>query len=341
MRKMSLLFVCSFLCTLLHAQDPETPGSDHTPTVAIDGLLYKLSKSTLTAMVANGNNWEGELVIPEQVTYDDETYTVDRIEWIAFEGSKSLTKVTIPKTVKTIKHYAGWDDCKNPFVRCTSLKQIEVDEENPSMCSVEGVLFSKDKTQLYCYPAGAEQETYRIPEGVTWIGGDAFAYNPYLFSVQMPNSVTHMSFGTFSNCKKLSSVSISENVNFIAAYTFERCESLSLLDIPAGVEGFEESVFRWSPIKEIVIRGTFPRGLRDDTFYFMDDNVVAYVQKSEIEKFKEVFPGKVLSLETYSTSLMERGNGSVSKHPSYDLQGRRSDSSHGVYIRDGRKVVVK
>ena len=54
---MSLLFVCSFLCTLLHAQDPETPGSDHTPTVAIDGLLYKLSKSTLTAMVANGNNW--------------------------------------------------------------------------------------------------------------------------------------------------------------------------------------------------------------------------------------------------------------------------------------------
>jgi hypothetical protein len=63
---------------------------------------------------------------------------------------------------------------------------------------------------------------------------------------------------------------------------------------------FEERVFSWSPIKTIVIRGTFPEGLRSDTFYFMDDEVIIYVQPSEIEKFKKVFKGTVLSLSDWA-----------------------------------------
>ena len=265
-------------------------------TVTIDGLLYKLNLGTHTAMVANTNNWEGELDIPEQVAYDGETYTVDRLEWLAFDFCKTLTKVRIPKTVVNIQHYAGYEDCKNPFRSCTSLESIEVDEANPSMCSIDGILFSKDRTQLYCYPAGAKRKTYSVPDGVTWIGGDAFAYNYSLTSIYMPNSVTYMSFGTFSNCKSLHSIRLSENIKHISAYTFEKCESLHFLDFPESVMYFAESVFRWSPIKTIVIRGTFPDGLRGDTFYFMDDEVVIYVQQSEIDKFKKVFKGTVLPL---------------------------------------------
>ena len=265
-------------------------------TVTIDGLLYKLNLGTHTAMVTNTNNWEGELDIPEQVAYDGETYTVDRLEWLAFDFCKTLTKVRIPKTVVNIQHYAGYEDCKNPFRSCTSLESIEVDEANPSMCSIDGILFSKDRTQLYCYPAGAKRKTYSVPDGVTWIGGDAFAYNYSLTSIYMPNSVTYMSFGTFSNCKSLHSIRLSENIKHISAYTFEKCESLHFLDFPESVMYFAESVFRWSPIKTIVIRGTFPDGLRGDTFYFMDDEVVIYVQQSEIDKFKKVFKGTVLPL---------------------------------------------
>ena len=265
-------------------------------TVTIDGLLYKLNLGTHTAMVANTNNWEGELDIPEQVAYDGETYTVDRLEWLAFDFCKTLTKVRIPKTVVNIQHYAGYEDCKNPFRSCTSLESIEVDEANPSMCSIDGILFSKDRTQLYCYPAGAKRKTYSVPDGVTWIGGDAFAYNYSLTSIYMPNTVTYMSFGTFSNCKSLHSIRLSENIKHISAYTFEKCESLHFLDFPESVMYFAESVFRWSPIKTIVIRGTFPDGLRGDTFYFMDDEVVIYVQQSEIDKFKKVFKGTVLPL---------------------------------------------
>ena len=328
------------LYTALHAQDGEGWSGHIGTTVSVDGLTYYLNTVDNTAMIANGNQWTGELDIPEQVTYEGENYTVRSIEWLAFNSCTSLTKVRIPKTVSNIKHYANYDDCKNPFNGCTSLETIEVDEENAWMCSEDGVLFSKDMSQLFCYPAGAKREAYSVPDGVSWIGGNAFAYNPYLTSVHIPNSVTYMSFGTFSNYKKLSSVHLSENVNLIAAYTFERCESLSLLDIPASVERFAESVFRWSPIKTLVIRGIFPRGLRTDTFYFMDPEVVAYVQQSEIEKFKNMFPGTVLPLDAYTSGLLDKRNGSVSNHPSYDLQGRRSGSSHGVHIREGRKWIT-
>lgn len=295
MKKRGLSFCILFLSTMVYAQET---GS--VLKVAIDGLTYKLNQGTHTAMVANANSWEGELDIPEQVAYNDETYIVDKLEWLAFDLCKTLTKVRIPKTVVKIQHYDGNEECKNPFRNCTSLESIEVDETNPSMCSINGVLFSKDKTQLYCYPAGAKRGTYSVPDGVKWLCAEAFAFNSYLTSINMPNSVTNMCFGTFCCCKSLNSIRLSENIKRISAWTFEKCESLHFLDFPESVMSFAESVFRWSPIKTIVIRGTFPEGLRSDTFYFMDDEVIIYVQPSEVEKFKKVFKGTVLPLSVWA-----------------------------------------
>ena len=294
--KKTLLPIVFFLSAMMYAQEPKD-GADNIPTVTIDGLLYKLDLGTHTAMVANTNNWEGELNIPEQVAYDGETYTVNSLEWLAFDFCKTLTKVRIPKTVVNIYHYDFFEACKNPFRSCTSLESIEVDEANPSMCSIDGVLFSKDKTQLFCYPAGAKRETYSVPDGVTWIGGDAFAYNSSLTSIYMPNSVAHMAFSTFCNCKSLNSIRLSENIKYIEAYTFDSCDNLRFLDIPESVMGFGESVFRYSPLDTLIIRGTFPDGLRNDTFYFVDkERTVIYCQPSEINKFKTVFKGTVLPL---------------------------------------------
>lgn len=317
---------------------------NHYPKVSIDGLAYGLNEIERTAMVANANQWVGELEIPEKVTFNGKNYTVDRIEWLAFDGCKTLTKVRIPKTVVEIQHYAGYKACQNPFRGCTSLERIEVDEENLNYCAVDGVLFSKDKTHLCCYPAGAKSEAYDIPDGVEWIGGDAFAYNPNLVSVTMPNSVTYTSFGLFANSKNLKSVKFSENLSYIGAYFFDYCESLRHLDIPASVSGFAESVFRWTGLESIVIRGTFPNGLRSDTFYFVDaDRTVIYCQPSEIEKFKKVYKGTVLPLEDYYAGIAAPVPApSVVPHD-FDLQGRSVTGTPrpGIYIRQGRKYIGK
>ena len=344
MKTIFLSIICLLFSVFSYSQEPGNPGGDHTPTVNIDGLLYKLSETTHTAMVANENSWEGELVIPEQVNYEGNSYVVNRIEWCAFDNCKTLTKVRIPKTVSDIRHYAQWEDCKNPFFGCTALESIEVDEGNPNMCSVDGVLFNKDMTRLFCYPAGARNETYIVPDGVTWLGMDAFARNPYLLSVKMPNSVTYMSGGVYSECVNLKTVRLSESLEYFPAYSFDRCESMKILDIPESVQGFGEGVFRWTHFEKIVIRGTFPYGLHYETFYLMDDATILYVQPSEIEKFKNLttFHGTVLPLEEYTdVKPIELHQPSYSV---FDLQGRRLDSqptNKGIYIQNGKKVVIK
>ena len=71
MKKRGLSFCILFLSTMVYAQET---GS--VLKVAIDGLTYKLNQGTHTAMVANANSWEGELDIPEQVSYNDEMKSV-------------------------------------------------------------------------------------------------------------------------------------------------------------------------------------------------------------------------------------------------------------------------
>lgn len=309
----------------------------------INGLKYLLRPDNNTAMVANGNQRNGELTIPEYVLYHSNFYTVNSIECQAFASCKALTKVNIPRSIVSIEQNAEWDACINPFDSCTALESIEVDKENPWMCSVDGVLFNKEKTWLHSYPAGSKREKYDIPDGVEGIGMSAFAYNSHLSSVYMPNTVTHMDAGVFSNCKNLNSIRLSEHLEEIPAYTFEQCEKLRHLDIPENVNALGAGLFRGSPIKTLVIRGTFPAELRDDTFYAMHEDAVIYVKKSEIEKFQKAFSGTVLPLEEYVANDIKNPYINAADTPRfYDLTGRPlSAPTKGINILNGKKVMVK
>ena len=74
--------------------------------------------------------------------------------------------------IKTI--YIGPDVLEidgKAFYSCWALQNIEVDENNPNYCDVDGVLYNKDKTEILCYPCdhdeylrqkyGYERELYR------------------------------------------------------------------------------------------------------------------------------------------------------------------------------------
>ena len=331
--------VCLLMCTYANAQN-----------VIIDGLRYYLFPDTHEAAL-NWNTWSGELDIPSEVNYDGQTFTVTGITTNAFWDCNELTKVRIPKTIEQIIHRVLSDDpnvtgqsppdAMNPFYRCRGLVSIEVDNDNPIMSSEGGILYSKDKTQLYCYPAGIEQEEFVIPENVTWVGCGAITSNQYLSSLTIPNSVTYCG-SVCDNCVNLKTVNLSASITYLPAYSFDRCESLSFLDIPESVQGFGESVFRWTHFEKIVIRGTFPGGLRYDTFRLMDEATILYVQQSEIEKFKQYYQGTVLPLEEY-TSGIDPMKKDGTTDTVYDLRGRQLKSlpNKGVYIQNGKKVVVK
>ena len=107
------------------------------------------------------------------------------------------TSVTIPSTVTTIggdylvdenTGYGGhifYDMGKN-----ATFKAIYVANGNKYFTSLDGVLYSADRTRLLAYPKGKQDVTYEIPEGVTQIDEMAFSRVPYLKKLILPDSYT-------------------------------------------------------------------------------------------------------------------------------------------------------
>ncbi len=138
----------------------------------------------------------------------------------AFSHCTSLTSVTIPDSVTSIGEEA--------FCICSSLTNITVDENNPNYCSADGVLFTKDKTELHTYPAGKTASSYTIPDSVMSIGTFAFDWCTSLTSVTIPDSVTSIGAYAFHFCNSLTSITIPSSVTSMGLYIFDGCSNLTI-----------------------------------------------------------------------------------------------------------------
>ena len=171
--------------------------------VTIDGMSFRLLKVMHKAMLKDWTTVEKELLIPSEVNYDGEVYTVMAVSKDAFWHLDQATKVTVPKTVRSMD--LDYDNAiwANPFRECKSLEWIEVEDGCSLFSSVEGVLFSKDKTMLLGYPIASPRETYTVPEGVTNIRSGAFHYNMCLQKLVIPEEVTYLGWHLFNDMKSL------------------------------------------------------------------------------------------------------------------------------------------
>ena len=151
----------------------------------------------------------------------------------AFYFCTGLTSVTIPDSVTSIGDYA--------FSYCTSLTSITVGSENRYYSSNEqGVLFSKDKTNLILYPMGKTATVYEIPDNVTSIGGSAFRNCTSLTSITIPDSVTSIRSYAFFRCTGLTTVTIPDSVTIIDRDAFYNC---------SATKYYEGSTIQWSKVK--------------------------------------------------------------------------------------------
>ena len=162
-----------------------------------------------------------KVVIPDSVT---------TIERRAFSLCRSLKDVSIPNGVTTIGSDAFYgaplpDVVIPPSVTSigtqafSTAASITVDPANPAYTSIDGVLFSKDKTQLITYPKGKTAASYTVPDGVKEIRSFGF-YNPSLTSIILPDSVTTIDVSAFYGCNSLKSITIPDGVKDIDHFAF-------------------------------------------------------------------------------------------------------------------------
>lgn len=200
-----VLIVCVFLmlcgCEMSTdnvQQSKNTTAFSSTEEKAADGFTYEICGTYIKIAEYNGN--EHIVTIPGiitgkpvkvigensfyQQTEVNEIHLPPGIEVIesgAFYRCYALETVTISKSVRQIGSDA--------FFRCSSLQRITVDDKNSKYCDINGVLFSKDKTELIAYPEGKPETQYTIPDFVTKISGNVFGYHTNLKEIVVPASV--------------------------------------------------------------------------------------------------------------------------------------------------------
>ncbi len=219
-------------------QTVSIPSSINGKKVTIIGAAAFYSKTSIQTVI-----------IPDTVT---------DLETGAFMYCRNLTKITLGSSIKTIGDCAfescSFTEIKIPasvisidvraFYDCSELSKIEVDSANATFCSIDGILFSKDKTKLCSYPKAKANTTYTIPNTVKELGNYSFESNKYLQNVTIPNSVTTLGYGVFYKAEALTSIVLPSSITKMEFSCFEMATSLKNVVINTQTSSIPHSCFK-------------------------------------------------------------------------------------------------
>ena len=238
-KSISLMLVIAMIATIFSMCGITSFAEDDI----LSYLEYEINDGEVT-ITACDESISGDIVIPDTI----ESCPVTKIEYYAFDNCSNIVSLVIPEgiiSMDAISFCTNLEKLTLPaslteitgdsFWGCESLKEVVVHKDNQNYISVDGVLYTKDMTELLVYPAASERTIYNIPEGVTRIWNWAFSQAYNLTKITVPDTVTDLGEGTFSACINLESIDLSENIDRIEYDVFNSCIRLKSIVIPASV----------------------------------------------------------------------------------------------------------
>ncbi len=248
-------------------------------------IYTKLGGDSVSIAVNNGYIYEENVVIPDTTIIDGQTYRVTAIADSAFIDCYDIVSITIPDNITSIGKYAFYN-CSSlksvtigksvtymgykAFENCSSLTKTQYMGNIADWCSIyfgnylsnpvvySGNLFIND----------VEVKDLVIPEGVTYIGRNAFNSCKNITSVSLPNTLTEIRIGAFNSCSNLQSIRIPNNVSTIEGNTFYGCSNLLSIRIGESVTSIGERAFQnCSKLTNIISLAHTPPSVGSNAFY--------------------------------------------------------------------------
>ena len=184
----------------------------------------------------------------------------------------SITAVTLPSTLSNFNGAI--------FAGCDVISEIIVDEDNPYLTSVDGVLYNKTMTELVFYPKSKPIVFNDLPDTLTSIGPAALQGHPGLTSITVPAEITNIGDSAFdgcpnltyvafagynkdikigdyafANCSKLNNVVLADTITKIGNYSFYHT-ALSKIRLPSRLVSIGDFAFAQTELKEVILPAT-------------------------------------------------------------------------------------
>jgi|GEM_PF-6076764 len=234
----------------------------------VGNMLYEVTIPNTVDYISdwafNNCNDMLNLTIPDSVIhlgYGSIGYCRNLSKLVIGDGITNITMDMVPsifESVKTLHLGKGVVSIDKEFRRGLALMSITVDQENPNLSSVSGVLYNKGATEIVLIPPKLTGK-FVMPNSVRYVGSYVFQYSG------------------------ITSVVLSENLQAIGSQAFYKNDTISSMKIPKSVKTIGDRAFAdCTKMVTVYFESTVPPSMGNDAF------AVKNVRNTELRVYSSI-----------------------------------------------------